>query len=73
MSGAARHRRRERTGDPRRRPARGDAPTVREHLRRLGQDADYLAVKDALGEPLSAEERAILDAARARDGRGGAS
>ena len=44
--------------------ARADAITVREFLRKLGKDPEYLPVKEQLGEPLSPAQREILDAAR---------
>ena len=44
--------------------ARADAITVREFLRKLGEDPEYLPVKEQLGEPLSPAQREILDAAR---------
>lgn len=49
----------------RRRPRR-PAPDRREPfpLRTLALDPEYLAIKERLGEVLSAEERARLDAAR---------
>jgi hypothetical protein len=55
-------RRRETKPDPA--IANPDAPTVREWLREQSADPLLLAVKESLGEPLTAEERARLEAAR---------
>ena len=51
-------------------------PGERRRLAELAKDPDYLAVKESLGEPLSAEERETLRAwrevVRALDGADGA-
>jgi hypothetical protein len=56
-------------------PPNADAPTVREFLAASSRDLGYLAVKEQLGEPLSASERALLEANRAAQrhpaGKGG--
>lgn len=66
---------RRKRADPLPPPPRPDGITVREHLRRLGMDPEYLAVREALGEPLSPADREVLDArrslARAPAGPGG--
>lgn len=54
---------------PDRRPARPHGPQDRPRtLRELGRDPDYLALKDAMGEPLTAAERELLEAARSGSG-----
>lgn len=57
--------RRRREIRPEARPgAHGDGITVGQWLKEVSRDVQYLAWKESIGEPLSASERALLDAHR---------